>query len=180
MRRDDVIDDYFEWLCELTCGEQHNERDSYRKLLSHLHRIEFVYSIKRDSNRAEDGIGLRYRFAYNYISPAAAETYLDGSCTVLEMILALAIRCEENIMDDPAIGDRTRQWFWGMIVNLGLGSMSDDRYDEQTVNDAIHRLLNRTYASNGKGGLFTVKNCDRDMRNIEIWHQLCRYLDTIM
>lgn len=49
-------------------------------------------------------------------------SYLDNRpCSVLEMIIALAIRLEEHIMDDPDIGNRTGQWFWDMIVSLGLG-----------------------------------------------------------
>ena len=39
--------------------------------------------------------------------------YLDNkTCSVLEMMIALAIRCEEHIMDDPDVGNRTGQWFW--------------------------------------------------------------------
>ena len=41
------------------------------------------------------------------------------------MMIALAIRCEEHIMDDPDAGDRTGQWFWSMLVSLGLGSMDE-------------------------------------------------------
>ena len=82
-------------------------------------------------------------------------------------------------MDDPEIGDRTGQWFWGMIVNLGLGSMTDNRYDEDFVTETIERFLDRDYEPDGKGGLFTVRNCDRDLRYVEIWYQLCWYLDNI-
>ena len=105
---------------------------------------------------------------------------LDGPCSVLEMMIALAIRCEENIMDDPNIGDRTSQWFWGMVVNLGLGSMVDCRFDKQFVDETIRIFLNRKYAPNGNGGLFTIRDCDKDLRKVEIWHQLCWYLDKIV
>jgi hypothetical protein len=96
------------------------------------------------------------------------------------MMVALSIRCEENIMDDPIVGDRTRQWFWDMIVNLGLGSMYDKNYDEWFIDKTINRFLDRQYEPNGKGGLFTVRNCKHDMRLFEIWYQLCWYLDTIV
>lgn len=82
-------------------------------------------------------------------------------------------------MDDPSVGNRTGQWFWGMIVSLGLGSMIDARFDEKFVNDAITKFLNREYETNGKGGLFTVPNCDIDMRTATIWRQLCRYLQDV-
>jgi hypothetical protein len=104
---------------------------------------------------------------------------LDGPCSVLEMMIALAIRCEETIMDDPDIGDRTRQWFWGMIINLGLGGMTDANFDPDFVDDSVLRFLNRDYEPDGRGGLFTIRNCHRDLRDVEIWYQLCWYLDSI-
>ena len=104
--------------------------------------------------------------------------YLDGPCSVFEMMVALAQRCEA-VMDDPKIGDRTGQWFWGMIASLGLNGMSDNHYDEKYVKDVINRFLDREYEPNGKGGLFTIRNCEHDLRDVEIWYQLCWYLDTI-
>lgn len=82
-------------------------------------------------------------------------------------------------MDDPRKGDRTQQWFWGMVNSLGLGSMRDDIFDRGFVDYTINRFLNRDYEPNGKGGLFTIRNCDRDLRTVEIWYQLNWYLDTI-
>ena len=95
------------------------------------------------------------------------------------MILALAIRIEEQIMDDPSYGDRTQQWFWGMLSNIGIGMMSDDIYDDKYVNERIYRFLERRYEPNGKGGLFYIRNCDQDLRDVEIWTQVCWYLNTI-
>lgn len=176
--QDVINNEYFEWLLSFVCTERFSKRMSYRKLLIQLHNIEFIYSIPKDANRAEDGIDLRWRFSL-LEGYDEAEEYLDGPCSVLEMMLALAIRCEETIMDDPRMGDRTGQWFWGMITNLGLGSMTDDRYDKAFVNDVIDRFLNREYEPNGKGGLFTVRHCNHDLRKVEIWYQLNWYLDSI-
>lgn len=131
---------------------------------------------------------MRYRFAIvcNYLDSLDEILYIlerpckeVRTCSVLEMMVALAIRCEESIMDDPNMGDRTGQWFWGMVVNLGLGSMTDAFYDEQVVDDILARFLNRKYEPDGKGGLFTVRHCEQDLRKVEIWHQLCWYLDSI-
>ena len=95
------------------------------------------------------------------------------------MMVGLATRCEESIMDDPQIGDRTGQWFWGMIASLGLSGMTDDKFDRDEFDDIMHNFLSHNYAPNGKGGLFTIKNCDKDLRRVEIWRQLCWYLDSI-
>lgn len=174
-----VSNAYFKWLYDLACGDLYAEEISYRKLLMHLHNVPFRYSILRDENRAEDGIDLRRRFAYDYSDINDADEYLTDPCSVLEMMLALSLRCEENIMDDPDMGDRTKQWFWGMISNLGLGSMSDDQYDKRYVDHILNRFLDRDYDPDGKGGLFTVRNCEYDLRDIEIWVQLLWYLDNI-
>lgn len=177
--KDKLNNEYFNWMYDIACADKFPEDISYKKLLMYLHRTRFKYSIKRDSNRADDGVSLRYRFALHH-DYDDVHYYITEPCSVLEMILALAIRCEENIMDDTAFGDRTGQWFWGMINNLGLGSMTDDQFDKLYVEEVIERFLDREYEPNGKGGLFTVRNCDRDLRDIEIWFQLCYYLDSII
>ena len=181
MTKNEIIDEYFEWLYCVVCGERYEGEVSYRKLLTHLHEVEFTYILPMDENRAGNGINLRYRWALDvdedtdYILDV-----LDGPCSVLEMMVALALHCEENIMDDPKYGNRTGQWFWGMVNSLGLGAMYDKLYDERYVDEVITRFLNREYERDGRGGLFTIKNCKYDLRDVEIWHQLSWYLSTIV
>ena len=175
---DRVNNEYFEWLCEVVDSKRFTKRVSYRKLLMQLHSIEFIWFVDRDDNRADDGIQLRRRFSL-VRDDISLQRYINGPCSVLEMMVALALRCEEWIMDDALIGNRTGQWFWGMIHNLGLSPMNDTNYDRHVVEDIIARFLNRDYAPDGRGGLFTVKNCETDMRNVEIWCQLSWYLGSI-
>ena len=112
---------------------------------------------------------------------AMIAAYLDDSpCSVLEMMTALAVRCEEHIMTDPDVGNRTGQWFWQMITNLGLGDMTDSKFDRKYVDLVIQRFLDRTYEPDGKGGLFTIEHCPYDLRTVEIWYQLCWYLDKLI
>lgn len=174
--------EYFEWICQLVCNERYSKTLSYRKLLKKLHEYEFIYILSRDGNRADDGIDLRYRFGYERGYEILEITdHLDNKpCSILEMMTALAIRCEEHIMDDPEIGNRTGQWFWNMIVSLGLGSMSDNRFDERYLDNVITRFLNRDYERNGRGGLFIVENTQDDLRNVEIWYQMCWYLNELL
>ena len=82
-------------------------------------------------------------------------------------------------MDDPNMGDRTGQWFWGMIINLDLGPFVNGKFDKRLVDDIITRFLNREYEPDGRGGLFMIRHCTRDLRTVAIWHQLCWYLDSI-
>lgn len=173
MTQRELNNSYFKWLFDLVCENRYSDRISYEKLLRYLHDTDFIYSIRRDEGRAKDGIALRDRFEEIYGG------HLTGPCSVLEMMIALAIRCEESITDNAEKGDRTQQWFWGMIVSLGLGSMTDDRYDIDYVDDVVYKFLHRKYEPNGAGGLFTIRNCDDDLRRVEIWFQLLWYLDDI-
>lgn len=178
MTREKINDEYFDWMYNLVCN---NQRLSYRKLLRHLHDREFTYTIPMDGNREADGINLRYRFAYefDYSRPMIA-TYLDDKpCSILEMMVALVVRCEEHIMADPDIGDRTGHWFFTMVDNLGIGYMDDGRFDADYADVVIDIWLNHDYEPNGKGGLFKVENPIRDLRTVDIWYQMCWYLNTI-
>lgn len=179
MTEKELSREYFKWMCQLVCGKRYSKTLSYRRLLTRLNEIEFTYLIDLDGNRAEDGINLRYHFGYEngYDSRMIASYLDDCPCSVLEMMVALAVRCEEHIMADSELGDRTGQWFWNMIVSLGLGSMMDSRYDEEYVDSVIYRFLNREYERNGKGGLFTIEHCPRDLRGVEIWYQMSWYLN---
>lgn len=177
-----IQSEYFDWMVSLVTGERYAKTISYSKLLEYLHSVEFAPVIIRgDYDRSEDGIYLRYRFAVDkgYDEKLNIHKYITGPCSVLEMMTALAQRCEESIMTDSAIGDRTGQWFWGMVVSLGLGSMENRFFDEKYVAGVINRFLNRDYEPNGRGGLFTIKNTERDLRSVDIWCQMCEYLDTI-
>ena len=174
MTRNNISNGYFEWLSKLVCGKRYSKQVSYRKLLMYLHNTEFRYSIPMDANRAEDGMDLRYKYMGD-----DCDLYLRGPCSVLEMMIALSVKCEEEYMDDPHIGDRTGEWFWHMIVSLGLGSMFDERFDEYFVESTIERFLDRDYEPDGHGGLFTIRDCEDDLRDVEIWYQFCWYLDSI-
>ena len=181
MTGDITRNNYFEWLLNLACGARYSKQISFRKLLMHLHNTEFTYILPMDENRALDGISMRNKYAYDH----GYEDHmgdiledLDGPCSVLEMMIGLASRCEET-MDDPEKGDRTGQWFWRMVTNLGLGGMTDARYDKDEVTYILNRFLRREYDRDGRGGLFTVKDPPTDLRKVEIWYQLWWSLDEI-
>lgn len=175
--RNELTQRYFDWLYRTVCDDR-----VHRKLLSHLFDTPFTYILEMDGNRAADGEDLRYRFGRDrgYSDAKIASQLDDRPCSVLEMMVALSIRCEEHIMEDADIGDRTGQWFWNMIVSLGLGSMTDARYDSDRVDDILERFLNREYDRDGSGGLFAIEHCRQDMRSIEIWYQMHMYLGTIL
>lgn len=178
MTRNEIIDAYFNWMYKLVCDGRFSKKSSYRRLFKHLHSRPFTYIIELDGNREADGIDLRYQFAYEHkYDERMIAAYLDNKqCSVLEMLVALSFRCEEHIMDNPEIGNRIGQWFWSMMDNLGLSDMSDSKFDEKYTDKVLDRFLNREYKRNGEGGLFKVEPCAHDLRNVEIWYQMCWYL----
>lgn len=171
---------YFDWMTHLVSDDTDICRSQYSKLFKRLHETEFVYILPMDSNRKSDGEDLRYRFAYEKErSYAEIGSLLDiRPASVLEVMVALAIRCEESIMDDPKYGNRSAQWFWEMVVTLGLGNMDDDHYDETYVDMVLYRFMNRQYEPDGRGGLFHIEG--QDLRGVEIWTQMNWYLDRIL
>lgn len=175
MTRNNIINNYYEYLLNWVITPKYHK---YSKLLMYLHTVDFRWCIEMDANRASDGEDLRYRFSVDNDLGDISDI-LTGECSVLEMMVALAIRCEETIMDDPDIGDRTAQWFWEMIYSLGLRGMTDSRFDKKIVEERIDNFLDREYQSNGVGGLFTIKYTEVDLRTVEIWYQMLWYLDTI-
>ena len=170
-------DDYFDWLYDIVC-----DSDKYKTLCAYLHGQEFTYTIPMDGNRYEDGISLRYRYGYECDIPNHRITdELDNRpCSVFEMMVALALRMEEDIMACPG-EDRTAEWFEEMLGALGLHDMSNERFNEHEASRVTHNFLNRDYAKNGQGGLFIVDNMAyRDLRTVEIWYQAIWFLNEVL
>jgi hypothetical protein len=180
MEQNELENAYFEWMYQMVFPDQNDI--SYRRLCSYLNNITFYPILAMDENRVQDGEDLRYRFCYQVdsIDPECC-TMLDyRPCSVLEMMVALALRIEESIMADPAIGDRRPKWFFEMLVSLGIDDMDDEHFDRQAVTAAVRIFLERKYKPDGRGGLFTIPGCKKDMRTVEIWYQANWYMDSIL
>lgn len=80
-------------------------------------------------------------------------------------------------MEDPDAGNRAGQWFWNMVVSLGLAAMDDNRFSERRAEFVIERFNRRDYQPNGAGGLFTLQRPKEDMRTLDIWYQMMAYLN---
>lgn len=179
MRRQ-IESEYFEWLLDLS--QSLCPSASYQKLFEYLYSREFFSTIGHDTNRIDDGKDLRLQFTeessvYNYRD---AYKYLyNYPCSVLEMMVALAYRCE-SIIGDYERGDRTAIWFNQMLRSLHIDIMDDSNFDESYVDRVIDTLINHKYRRNGDGGLFTLKNPPKNMQKTEIWYQMCWYLDEYM
>ena len=101
---------YFQWLCDFVNVNKGNK--SYYILLKTLHKREFYGFIPNDSNRINDGKKLREIFVSEYGIDDRREydiciDALSGPCSVLEMMVALAKRIEDDILFDPADEDHS-------------------------------------------------------------------------
>lgn len=182
-KKDAMTNRYFRWLVDIVCHDQYKPyRRSHRRMLQYLFERDFdLFIIDADFNRAEDGINLRSRFGDDLLLPEKdVKRYLNGPCSVLEMMVGLAVRCETHIMSDSSAGNRTGRWFWEMVSNLGLDDLNDQNYDECAADLAIDGLINRDYRRDGKGSLFWVKNSREDLTRVEIWYQMCAYMSDIL
>lgn len=174
-----MIDEYISWLYSIVNNENFSMESTYHQLFSYLYQRDFYYLIPLDGNRASDGIGLRYNFGriFNYPDAAIASELDNKDCSVLEMMIALSLRCEKTIMINQDYGDRTSVWFWSMISSLGLLEMTDDNFDIYYVDNVITNFLDRHYKKDGHGGLFIISSKNVDLRNIEIWYQMNLFLN---
>ena len=174
---------YYGWLCQKVCflDDENLKVNPYDELLRYLHSVTFYPLIDMDWNRCDDGVDLRYRFGYESdLEPEVIHETVDTNpCSVLEMMVALAIRVEENIMSDDDVGDRTPRWFKSMIESLGLINQTNDNLNFSYISHTIYKFINRQYDKDGKGGLVTIPGCHEDLRDIEIWYQMQMYLNYI-
>lgn len=187
-----ICDEYFKWLCRKVDVYQ-DDISGYWYLMQVLWAKEFGWFVPNDDNRVADGLELRLEFAYDHYY----DYNLSASdiCSVLEMLVALAVRMDDTIIkpgEKVKVGDR----FFELICNLELDKYTDDRYldlgnndnsyhlaamysmvkDSAEIDDILEVLINRQYSKNGKGGLFPLVRAELDQREIEIWYQMHEYL----
>ena len=164
---------YFHWLVGFLDDEY--IATNYSKLLSALFNKEFTWSIEYDENRAADGLSLRKLFMQEYrISRKTPDLWAFSGCSVLEMMLGMAKRCEDELIYNPEKGNQTGQIFWVMIENLGLDIYDDFGFYGDEVDRILNNFLSRNYAPNGDGNLFRLRHFDP--RKIDLWLQLNLYL----
>ena len=168
---DVILDDYFEWLYYMAVYDEDMRR--YKKLLGMLHDMEYRYFVEYDENRASDGENLRWYYVDDGGEPDILKW--KEPCTVLEMMLSVAL----HMMNISGEMD-TRYWFWRMLDNLDLAWMTDSSYDGDYIYGKISLFLDRDYEPDGNGNIIHIPGCKEDLRKVEIWCQICWYLDYIL
>lgn len=179
MIHNDVEDLYFKWLSTLVFPNEEIQRN-YIELLNLLHEIRYVWdpNIPLDENRYIDGLNLRESFSYKSKIPSdIVQNSIQGPCNILEMICALGIRIDNDIMATYYTGyDHGYFWIQKMLKNLNILQYDDLNFDEDAIRLKIDNFLHRKYSENGFGGLFYIPNSEKDMRSMNIWDQMCYYI----
>lgn len=179
-----IKEEYLNWLLNKVELNYHEGR-RYLFVGSVLHKIEFYWTVANDDNRSSDGYGLRnvwFVTELKHHNPdilhEQCEEGLRGACSMLEMMIALALRMENDFLMDGET-DRTANWFWLMMENLGLDKFDDEHVTFDTESEVYNRVLkvlDRTFDPDGTGGLFPLENPPGDQRETEIWYQACNYI----
>lgn len=181
------LDSIYEgWLLEKVCDKMTAIR--YKTLFSMLYQtpVNLNNMKELDCNRTEDGRMLRFRFENEHndilgIFPKSDLTHFeDCSCSLLELMIALSLRMEEQIIGNINYGDRTGQWFWEMLTNLGVGYMTDDRFNVSEYHRCVSNFMNYEYDTDGKGCLFRSEHKTIfEMQMLDVWYQMCEHLKDI-
>ncbi len=163
---------------------EENGKISYYRLARLLTSIEFYCVIDRDTNRVFDAYSFREKWWNENIKPYNSlpmdETNMSSSVSLFEVLSALSIRMENEILQSPESGNRENKWFWMIMKNIGWDKYTDDSMDDSDVNkikmDAF-RIMDRSYSENGAGGLFPLAKTTRDQTKVEIWYQMAEYIE---
>ncbi len=163
----DVNEDYFLWLCLKIDGRDPD--NDYISNLRIMHNNEFnkntAVLVGNDINRISDGVALRTE--YENDSGNILEGMNGRSCSILELVVALAYRMSSDLgVMSP------EEWFWEMADNLGITNPSNNKYEIRTILRIFRR---RKYEPNGFGGLFPLNFYNLDQRKVEIWVQMQAY-----
>lgn len=152
------------------------ESEKYQLLLKKLWDKEYYSILPNDQNREKDG-----RFLRDDIDDVLYSDF--GPCRVLEMLIALSKRMEYELFGSEY--ERTYvDLFWEFLENLGLikfdnlNVLTDAAYLE--IDDILTKWLDRKYSADGYGGIFPIKNWQKEVDNpqykVEIWYQMMLYL----
>jgi hypothetical protein len=159
----------------MAMGSRHHE---YNLLCKDLFNTNFRWFIPNDINREFEGKNLREKFCDDS-SFRIDDLGLGFEANILEVFLAISMRCEWIVMDEVNNLD-VCYWFKELLHNLELDLYTDEAHNNCAGNTKIDlildRFMNRTYSKNGTGGLFPLKFSNKNQRKVEIWYQMNLYL----
>lgn len=165
---------YLSWLYgQVASVKTRHKHRTFWSLFKQLNETIFVALVSHDENRIADARDLRYEFLAEAEDEQGDPDWTRSPCSMLELLMVLSRHLAFEMDDKP------ETWFWHLIEVLNLEQFNDREYDDhaqEVIANTLDRVIWRTYAPNGEGGLFPLRDQARDQRQVELWYQLNAYL----
>jgi hypothetical protein len=174
MSNEELDERYLKWLYSQVASVKTRARArTHWNLFRQMYETIFVAIVSHDENRVADGRDLRYEFLAETEDEQGNLDWMRLPCSMLELLIILSRQLAFE-MDDPV-----KLWFWHLVEVLDLERFNDLEYDDyaqEAIEKALDRVIWRSYEPDGQGGLFPLRDPDRDQRKVELWYQLNAYL----
>lgn len=165
---DEVIR-YSEWLKSLA-RSWIDLPGSFNSLVTHLDARIFVAGVERDENRITDAIFFRDEYY-----EGASSDLVEKPISVLEVLMALASRCCDNIIGEPDEFNYGKI-FTDMLINLGLLRFDDGSYSNEEVDVIIDNFLNRNFGKHGEGSIVYLQEPRHNPKKVDLWYLMMWYI----
>lgn len=185
---------YFVWLCSKVglngpdstqqYIKKENQDKTYFELALKLFKTRFMAFVPNDDNRVSDARCLRDEFALSESSFTDYSVLDTEGASMLEVMIALCKRFDNDVMMTENGIDRSKEWFWEMLKNCDLDTFVDSEFmSEKNLDNSvgqecdaiIKRVNDREYEGDGKGGFFPLKHPKCDQRKVQLWMQIHSY-----
>ena len=164
--------------------------DGFLRMCETLQEIAYSPVNAMDANRCDDCLELRKDYVvHDYPNDISIQDMildeLDDEYgmygTMLEIMVILAEKMNYETLDSEYEAS-PRKWFREMLVNCGLdrnwrNEDFDTEGNEETILDAMNRVIFRKIGWDGEGGFFPLAYPQGDQRKVEIIIQMNNYLE---
>ena len=138
---------------------------NYTKLFNDILRINYIPDVDSlDVSRCKDVYGI-LRVPYGW-----GEN--ERCVSIGEVLIAMCVRIATAVMGDENPG----KYFWEFIENLGLLEFDNDHYDVIKIEKIIKKWLSKSFNHDGIGSPWPIKNCEFDLRGVDMWRHCNLYL----
>lgn len=176
-----ALRDYHNWIISLVDSEDHYLAREYSQLMGFLDDYSFKWVLKLDEDRAKDGIQLRkeYDFEYSRGDISIYDELFDVPCSVLEMLVALSLRCYDEFLSGFDVKKVTpHKVFLHILTSLDLFSETNNRFSYEKCVKNVKSFIEKLHVN---GRYLTVFKIDPKVANphkMELWWQMQRYIDS--
>lgn len=166
---------YFKWLVSKI--DYGNCMDKYSQLLRDMYRTNYIWDhedaiLCKNENRSEDGMYLRYLFEEETGQNVRSILFDIGKpCSFLEMLIALAMRIEDDVMGEGE--NRYDFWFWKLVERLKLMKFDIENYDSERVLTILDDFMGDSFGDSFEKGAKKTVTGEKN----ELWIHVMNWLN---